>query len=594
MLRHWGIALLFLAVAAPAWAQNAPEQLLPASTQVYARWDGFVAHEAAYQKTALGKMLRGDTGKFLTDVITQLQDLSGSVLTVENLLQGVPPEQLQRILADAKQAPQLLGMLGQHGLVIGIDVRSVEPPTGQLTLIVPNAGDRPGPLFGSLHLGASLARVPVKEAKIAGRDVHGFEIGPVRLGWWVEGKHAVVVVGTDPLEDVVKRMHQAKGNVTDHPLYKKVTAFKEFETGARAYVDLAALVALARKRGPGMDKLMTTLGLDGLKSWTFQSGFDGEAERTLSELHMPGPRQGLLRLASGKPFKVSDLPPLPADATSWSVTNFDLSLVYDIGLQAAEAIVGMVSPDDLPKIKEAQQQVDAALGINLRKDLLGSLGERYVQYNSPAEGPLLFGQTFLFRVKDEKKLQASLEQAIKALAKLTGVDIKIQKTTYHGVAVKSVYVRQQGFFVVPTYALHKDWLVVSFFPQAVHGYVLRAAGELPVWEPDAHVRAALDKLPAEFVSISVSDPRPVLRQLLSLAPIAGGAIKSFVPDSKFNVGSIPNAHEATRHLFPNLSVVSDDGTTLRSETRASLALPVEVGILDAYGIAALFGLAVRL
>ena len=58
---RYGLAiLLFLAPAARA--QDAPEQLLPAGTQVYFRWDGLDAHRQAYARTALGRIMEGDTG----------------------------------------------------------------------------------------------------------------------------------------------------------------------------------------------------------------------------------------------------------------------------------------------------------------------------------------------------------------------------------------------------------------------------------------------------------------------------------------------------------------------------------------------------
>jgi hypothetical protein len=143
-----------------------------------------------------------------------------------------------------------------------------------------------------------------------------------------------------------------------------------------------------------------------------------------------------------------------------------------------------------------------------------------------------------------------------------------------------VHVRQQGFFFVPTYAVHKGWLAVGYFPQGVQGYILRANGELPAWKPDESTREALGKLPKEFLSVSVSDPRPTVNQVLALAPLVTGLINSLVPESKFEVGLLPNAHEVSRHLFPNVSVVSTRGDTLRLETRASLALPLDLSNAD--------------
>jgi hypothetical protein len=139
-----------------------------------------------------------------------------------------------------------------------------------------------------------------------------------------------------------------------------------------------------------------------------------------------------------------------------------------------------------------------------------------------------------------------------------------------------------GFFFLPTYALVGDWLVVSFYPQPVHGFILRSKGELPAWKADEAVERSLGKMPKEFTSISVSDPRPSVKQVFALAPLVGSAIRSFSPESKFDPSLIPNGHEACKHLFPNVSVTADDGKTTRIHTRASLSLPFDLAGLDAY------------
>ena len=238
----------------------------------------------------------------------------------------------------------------------------------------------------------------------------------------------------------------------------------------------------------------------------------------------------------------------------------------------------------LRDVLEVLQQIDNTLGINFRNDFLANLGEQMLSYTSPAEGPLNLGQTFAMRVKDPKKVLEALDQAVKGIAQATGADLSVKKKTYRGTELYEVHFRQEGFFFVPTYAIHKDWLVVGYFPQTVQGFVLRASGELPGWKPDPRLQEALDKLPKEFISIAVSDPVPTITQILSIAPLIAGLINSFAPDIRLDVGSLPNAHEATRHLFPNVSVITDDGQTLRQQTRASLNLPLNLTGLDTYGI----------
>jgi len=77
----------------------------------------------------------------------------------------------------------------------------------------------------------------------------------------------------------------------------------------------------------------------------------------------------------------------------------------------------------------------------------------------------------------------------------------------------------------------------------VHGYLSRAKGEMAAWKPSPRIAKTLDTLPKEFTSISYSDPRPGLTQLLSIAPLIGGAINSFSPETNFEAAACPNAQE---------------------------------------------------
>jgi hypothetical protein len=205
-----------------------------------------------------------------------------------------------------------------------------------------------------------------------------------------------------------------------------------------------------------------------------------------------------------------------------------------------------------------------------------------VTYSSPPEGPLVLGQTVLLQVKDPKKLQTALEMTVQGLGKLARANVQLKQRTYHGIKLNTVLVRERGFFLAPTWAIHKDWLVIGLYPQPVQGYALRTGGELPVWKPSATLKASLDKLPNKFTLLSVTDPRPGVNTLLSLAPLAAGAIQSNLPpDSKLDfTGLLPNAHDVTRHLFPNVTVASDDGKTWRLESLSSLPLPPGLDSVD--------------
>ena len=280
-------------------------------------------------------------------------------------------------------------------------------------------------------------------------------------------------------------------------------------------MDVAAFVKMGGKRNKDVGKILEDLGLNGLRSLVMYSGFDGRVERGLIEWDMPGPRKGLLTLLSGKPFQLSDVPPLPPDVVSWTMTNFDTASFYDTAYLAVEHIVRLVSPDDVPKIKEFTKQANDLLGVDLRKDLLGSLGDRFAYYSSPADGPLTLGQTVLFKVKDADKLQTTLEQIIKSLGTAAGKEVRIKKRDYRGLTIHEVHVQQQGFIFVPTYTIQKDWLVVGFYPQAVQAFIQRSKGELAVWKPSPVVQRIARAI-AQGVHLHFLQRSPAIAQAIDV------------------------------------------------------------------------------
>jgi hypothetical protein len=246
-----------------------------------------------------------------------------------------------------------------------------------------------------------------------------------------------------------------------------------------------------------------------------------------------------------------------------------------VGKSAVEGVLKIVAPDEAKQVAPFIEQANQFLGISLRDDLLGSLDTLMMQYSSPSEGIFSLGQVTLIKVKDVKKLQGALDNLAKKMGANAGLPVAIRKKPYHGVELRELEIRSPGIFYAPTYGIYKDWFVFSLYPQPVHGFVLRATDTLAVWKPGDSLKKNLDKFPGEYVSVSVSDPRPTVRFLLSVLPtlVAGVNSASQFTGFSLDVSLLPNAQEVTQYLFPNVSIATDDGKTLRLETRASLALP---------------------
>src|SRR5262245_15873094 len=176
--RHF-LMLTVLLVPGFVRAEEAPEQLLSAKTQLYLRWDGVKAHREAYLKTALGKMMQGDTGKLIDNLFSLLKDNLTAQLTVSGLLEGAPPAKVEKIQGDVALASKALEMLGDHGVLVAAEMTGFVPmPTGQVTLIVPGCG-KGEPLFAALRLVAVTTGLEIKEQKVQDRTLSTLNPGPV-------------------------------------------------------------------------------------------------------------------------------------------------------------------------------------------------------------------------------------------------------------------------------------------------------------------------------------------------------------------------------------------------------------------------------
>ena len=56
-------------------------------------------------------------------------------------------------------------------------------------------------------------------------------------------------------------------------------------------------------------------------------------------------------------------------------------------------------------------------------------------------------------------------------------------------------------------------------------------------------------------------------------PCSASTPRTIPDDAPFDVVLIPHPQEATLHLFPRVTVTTDDGRKVRSETRAALLFP---------------------
>ncbi len=625
-------------------ANDAPEKFLPPTTQLYVRWDGVTAHNDAYKKSIWGPVMAGPTGDSFRSLLAMGPKLLGSSVLADPLLEGKSPVELKQNLADLKSAEKVIDLIADKGIIVAAEVREPGPtlkglgqafgglvggkmpgpeallPDAQLILIVPNVGDKAEILYGTLRLAMRNFNYPVEPFAANGRK--GFRVTPpdrgapftVHAAWWVEGKHFVFYIGTRTPQTIMTDMtfHASKGGMTGHPLFQRCIKTGNFETITRGYIDTGSLVGLAKNLAgpfvPGLKERIDGVGLGGLKAVVFVSGFDGKESRALYEFDAPGERQGILKAIKNQPLGLNDLPPMPPDVSRFSALRLDPAATYDAGLSVVDFLTMTVDygvEEDVakkggPAIIKARKdflkrEVNKFLGVSVEDDILPHLGDKLVVFQSPTEGLSLFGMVVCVSLKDPAKIKAATDRMQKALETIANSPVKIRKKMVKGVEIREIYGRGFGI-LTPSYAIVGDWFVVSAYPQAIQGFILRTKGDLEKWKPDPETAKRLAKMPADGCGIQYCDPKSTASNLCCIGPLFLGLRNSFMENNEtdfdpIDVGLVPNAQELTKHLFPNLTITRDNGKTISIEVNESFSLPLEaIGVEPLAFAGLIFGL----
>lgn len=571
----WGMVALG-AVGTLAWAFTAqapdpkPEELLPAGAVVFARWDGAGEHEEAWQKTAAYDAMH-DSG---------LDDLWDRAVTF--VKQAAPPEARLEALFET------ISHTVESGASMAITLPDDGPPLPRMTLVLHDgAGLEP-------DLGGMLRRVAGRQLGIEDRQVNGRKVAVgvfpdspnVELGWWVEGKHLVIVVGSSAVSPAVAVAAGDAPNVTTDPLWAKYAEVdRDFEVTSLGWLDTSKLRdkfgRMPLPPTPGgrqliVDDLLQALGLDGLKGFAAVSGYDGRALRSEMMIDAPAPHRGLLALLDQEPISLDDLPPLPKDVTAFQLTSFDWTKLYDTTIDVVRNVAALGPPNAADDVNGFLRSMPQIIGFDPRADLFDPLGNVACGYFDDG-GPFGFGVTLAISVDDANTLGRTLDRLLERATRRAKPDqVSLLRTRVGGRQMVSVEIA--GGMVNPTYTLDDDWLVIGLTPLSVRSFLMREDGKLATWSPEDHAEV-LGGVPEEFTSLSFSDPRPGVKGLIGMAPTLlgfaqGGMRQSreFGPDFRLPVtaADIPPAELVTEPLFPNVTFATTTAAGTHSVSRSSL------------------------
>ncbi|MCA9050906.1 MAG: DUF1559 domain-containing protein, partial [Planctomycetaceae bacterium] len=319
--------------------------------------------------------------------------------------------------------------------------------------------------------------------------------------------------------------------------------------------------------------LVSVFGLNGLKGVTVQGGFRGVETRQLAQVLAPSPRTGLLKLLEQRSLKMDELPPMPGNTDSFTAFTMDVRSAVDITLKTAEELVTRIEgPQESEKFTQAMDRAKQVLGGDPRDVLSAGLGDVFCLYNDPTSMPIPMGigPVLCAGVSDRTALTNNLQRLLNVVQQLPNTSkLSIRESEKDGQTYFSFSI--EGAPIVPTIMVTDTWMVVSLMPGAAQSFAARLAGRLPKWEPNADVTAALEELPKEFTSLTVSDPAPGYNTMMMWAPMAVGMLETNVlpqlrrsghdVEMPFSLQDLPTAAELTAPMFPNVAVnvVDDNG-----------------------------------
>ena len=538
-----------------------PASIIPKDAVLFAQCDGVLDHMPAIRETAKWKSF--DESGLRARVFDLLEMLASA---------GGPDA--------ARLARTALDDLHQHGLSFGIAMTAEDQPLGLSpygVIVFHGAGDLKHDLMTMLfELNRSVRRTVETRTK-SGRQMSvvippGVPLPGLEVALWAEGEHLVLAAGVNASDRVLAMLDSNAPNITENQLWNDLRSNDGFTISQLGWIDTQTL-ATSLERLPlpplpsgeqvGIHDALDILGLANLEAITMRSGYRGEVTWDRVDVISSGPRTGLLALMNQRNMTLAELPPMPPALHGFLATTFNIPEAVDTILETVGDGLALVDPNILGQFDRGVGQFTQMLG-EPRDVLAAGLGDVFCAYSEPGMSPFGFSPVLTANVRDRQKLTGALDmlsQIAQTIPNLEEVTVKKRKKdsgTWYTIAIPNVP-------LVPTILVTDHWLMISFTPGAAQALTKRLAGELASWKPGPEHQQALADLPTEYSSITVMDPRPGYKLLMSFVPTGLALLESTILPMlsreagveiamPFDVEDMPLPDQITGPMFPNISV----------------------------------------
>jgi hypothetical protein len=239
---------------------------------------------------------------------------------------------------------------------------------------------------------------------------------------------------------------------------------------------------------------------------------------------------------------------------------------------------GQIDPRAGGEMVKGIQQANADLGLDLRADVLESLGDVWCVYNSPGEGGLIpTGLTACITVEDRDRFAAAYDRLIGMMQARLAARDEEDGPGPRGPQLKTLSIGGRDVFVLtaiddktplaPAWCLTDSHLVVSVFPQNIQAFLSRG-DDYRSLAAVAPVRELLDARQGPSLIFYQDTPGLFRVGYPLLQMLATAATSELQRDGlDLDVTLLPPPQAILSHLGPGVTFVRRSETGIEFETR---------------------------
>ncbi len=557
----------------PMMARIAPSECL-----YYSTWVGTARPDAESPNQTEQLMSEPEVIAFAKEVERAL-----TVATQEmSVNAGVVTSKPQAILLE--NAPMLIKTLVTHPVTFFVEsVDRAERGVRVKGALVVNLGDAADKVTGVVT--QLLDAMPVgltKKVTIEGVECLQLRLDPSTPVFTVGRKNTYLIVaaGEGSFEGVLTRAATAPPKW----LIDGVKTLEVPRLASLSYADVGAITRLAGQfSGPEVGKILDLLGVRSLTTAISITGLDATGFVSRTKIASSDQHQGLDAALTGKPLEAKDLAGIPADATIAVALRLDAQQVLREGLQ----LLDKLEPRAAAEIRQAMNEMEQQVGIDIETELLGSLGDVWTLHTAPRSGGLLAGWTLTVNLRDAKQADAWQQKYVQFFAGFGGQfglsplrEFEYRKQTAYQLVLPN------GAPMGISWCLTDSHLIVTLLPQTLKAYLAQEDGD-PSLADDAAV-ADLLAMESGPCAIAYQDVRS---QFVSFYPLLQYGAQVFARQLRregidVNTTALPSIGAIAPHLQPTLAALRrvDDGYESYVHTtvpgaNVGVAAPVLVALL---------------